>query len=103
LGAQHDKLDADLQASALIGTPSVQPVHDYYPFALEDGGKWASFADDLVDRLAVLVASPAWVQRTLVYCVLAIISTCNISFVDQFMFPFDDFWGMCGENSSNLF
>jgi hypothetical protein len=38
LGAQHGKLDADLRTSALLGTPLVQSVHDYYPFALEDGG-----------------------------------------------------------------
>jgi hypothetical protein len=31
LGAQHGKLDADLRTSALLGTLSVQSVHDYYP------------------------------------------------------------------------
>ena len=36
LGAQHGKFNADLRTSALLGTPSVQSVHDYYPFALED-------------------------------------------------------------------
>jgi hypothetical protein len=41
LEAQHGKLDADLRTSALLGTPSVQPVHYcYYPFALEDGVGW---------------------------------------------------------------
>jgi hypothetical protein len=34
LGAQHDKLDADLRTSDVLGTPSDQSVHDYYPFAL---------------------------------------------------------------------
>jgi hypothetical protein len=29
LGAQHGKLDADLRTSALLGTPSVQSIHDY--------------------------------------------------------------------------
>jgi hypothetical protein len=35
LGAKHGKLEADLRTSALLGAPSVQSVHDYYPFALE--------------------------------------------------------------------
>jgi hypothetical protein len=56
LGAQHGKLDADLRTSALLGTPSVLSVHDYYPFAFEDGGRLAPMAAELVDRLAVLVA-----------------------------------------------
>jgi hypothetical protein len=35
LGAHHGKIDADLRTSALLGTPSVESVHDYYfPFAL---------------------------------------------------------------------
>jgi hypothetical protein len=45
-----------LRTSALLGTPSVQSVHDYYPFALEDGGRLAPMAAELVDRLAILVA-----------------------------------------------
>jgi hypothetical protein len=32
LGAQHGKLDV------VLGTPSVQSVHDYYPFSVEDDG-----------------------------------------------------------------
>jgi hypothetical protein len=56
LGAQHGKLDADLRTSSLLSTPSVQSVHDYYPFALEDGGWLAPMADELVDRMAILVA-----------------------------------------------
>jgi hypothetical protein len=56
LGAQHGKLDADLRTFALLGTPSVQSVHDYYAFALEDGGRLAPMSDELVDRLAILVA-----------------------------------------------
>jgi hypothetical protein len=56
LGAQHGKLDADLRTSALLGTPSVQSIHDYYPFAMEDGGRLAPMAAELVDRLAILVA-----------------------------------------------
>jgi hypothetical protein len=55
LGAQHGKLDADLRTSALLRTPSVQPIHDYYPFAMEDGGLLASMVAELVDRLAILV------------------------------------------------
>jgi hypothetical protein len=55
LGAHQGKLDADLGTSALLGTPSVQTVYDYYPFALEDGGRLALVAAELVDRLAILV------------------------------------------------
>jgi hypothetical protein len=56
LGSQQGKLDADLRTSALLGTPSVQSVHDYYPFAMEDGGRLAPMAAELVDRLVILVA-----------------------------------------------
>jgi hypothetical protein len=56
LGGHHCKLDADLRTSALLGTPSVQSAHDYYPFAMEDGGRLAPMAAELVDRLAILVA-----------------------------------------------
>jgi hypothetical protein len=55
LGAQHGKLDADLRTYALLGTPSVQWIHDYYPFAMEDGGRLAPMAAELVYRLAILV------------------------------------------------
>jgi hypothetical protein len=55
LGAQNGKLDADLRTSPLLGTPSVQSIHDYYPFAVEDGGRLAQMATELVDRLAILV------------------------------------------------
>jgi hypothetical protein len=54
LASQHGKLDADLRIFALLGTPSVQSVHDYYPFALEDRGQLAPIAAQLVDRLASL-------------------------------------------------
>jgi hypothetical protein len=56
LEAQHDKFDADLHTSVLLGTPSVQSVHYYYPIALEDGGRLAPMATKFVDRLAILVA-----------------------------------------------
>jgi hypothetical protein len=55
LGAHHGKFDADLHTSALLGTPSVHAVHDYYPFAPEDGGRLTPTAAELVDCLAVLV------------------------------------------------
>jgi hypothetical protein len=59
LRAKHDKLYADLRTSALLGTPSVQSVHDLYAFDLEDGGRLAPMAPmaaGLADRLAILVA-----------------------------------------------
>jgi hypothetical protein len=49
------------------------------------------------------VASLAWMQRTLVHCVMAAMSACLISFADLLMFPFNGFWGMCGENFYNAF
>jgi hypothetical protein len=44
----------------LLGTPSVRSIHDYYPFALEDGDididiGLAHVAAELVDRLAISV------------------------------------------------
>jgi hypothetical protein len=56
LQAQQGKVDADPRTSALLGTPSVHSVHDYYPFALEDGGRLAPMAAELVDRMSILVA-----------------------------------------------
>jgi hypothetical protein len=46
----------DLRTFAYLGTPSVQSVHDFYPFAVEDGGGLAPMAGELADRLAILVA-----------------------------------------------
>jgi hypothetical protein len=63
LGARHSKLDADLRTSALLATPSVQSVHDYYTFARHDEGRFAPMAAKMVDRLAILVAACA--QRIL--------------------------------------
>jgi hypothetical protein len=54
--AQQAKMDVDLRTSSSRGTPSIKSVHDYYPFALEDGGRLAPMAVDLVDRLAIMVA-----------------------------------------------
>jgi hypothetical protein len=60
LGAQHGKLNADLRTSAWHNwhnfTPSVQLIHDYYPFVLEDGGRLAPMAAELVGRQVILVA-----------------------------------------------
>jgi hypothetical protein len=56
LGAHHCKLDADLRTYALLCTPSVRSIHDYYPFAMEDGGRLAPTAAELVDRIVILMA-----------------------------------------------
>jgi hypothetical protein len=56
LGAHQVRLDADLRISALLGTPSVHAVRDCYPFAIEDSGRLAPMEDELVDRLAILMA-----------------------------------------------
>jgi hypothetical protein len=55
LGAQHGKLDVDLRIFALLGTPSVQSVHDYCPFTKEDRGRLTPMAAELVDRFSILV------------------------------------------------
>jgi hypothetical protein len=49
-------MDVDLRTSFSLGTLSIQSVHDYYPFALEDGGRLAPMAVDLDDCLTILVA-----------------------------------------------
>jgi hypothetical protein len=106
LGAQHGKLDADPRTSALLGTPSIQSIHDYYPFAMEDTGRLAPMAAELVDRLNVLwlfVASMAWVLLTLTPCALTVMSVCNISFVEPLLLLFGVSWGMCDVNSCNVF
>jgi hypothetical protein len=64
LGAQIGNLDTDLRTSALLGTPSVLLVHDYYPFAPQDGGQLASMAVELVDcqaNFVVVCRFPSWV------------------------------------------
>jgi hypothetical protein len=107
LGGEDDKLDADrLRTSALLGTPSVLSVHDYYPFALEDGGRLAPMAVELVDRLAILAAFRRFLgisaidSRSLGSYIM---SVCNFSFVELLRFVFAFFGGLCGENSCNVF
>jgi hypothetical protein len=51
MGAQQGELDADLRTSSSLGTPSIQSVHDFYPFPLEDE------AGCLLWRLTILVAA----------------------------------------------
>jgi hypothetical protein len=100
LGAQHGKLDAGLRTIALLSTPSVLSVHDYYPFALEDGGKLPALAGELVDRLAILVAvrrfpgMGAASSRNLVLCAMAFITVCNISL--DYLCSFSAFWAFGG-------
>jgi hypothetical protein len=63
-------------------------------------------AAELVDRVANLVAARRFLGmgaadprslRSNSY------PACNILFVDLLLFPFECFWGMCGENSCNPF
>jgi hypothetical protein len=50
------ELDVDLRTSThLLGTPSVQSVHDIYSFVEEDGGRLAHVATYLDDGMATLV------------------------------------------------
>jgi hypothetical protein len=106
LGAQHGKLDVDLRTSALLGTPSVESVHDYYPFAIDDGGRLASMAAEWVDRMVILVAVRRFLgmdaadSRSLRYDNYV----CMQHFVRRTTFaPFRRFWGMCDVNSCNVF
>jgi hypothetical protein len=136
LGAERGKLATDLRTFALLGTPSVQSVHEYYlcylifvspifgaffmdnfffiVFDVKDlpGVKLSMGAGWRLWRLSWLIASLfwwesatslSWVHRTLIHSVMTVMSACGISFVDLFMFPFDVCWGMCGENSRNVF
>jgi hypothetical protein len=92
LVAQHGTLDADLRTSTLLGTPSVQLIHDYYPFAMEDGSRLAPMVVELVDRMAILVVVRRFlgikVLLTLAPCALTVMSVCIISFVELLMFLF---------------
>jgi hypothetical protein len=49
------------------------------------------------------VAYMAWVLMILVLCPHSGMSASNISFVELILFLFGVFWGMCGENSCNVF
>jgi hypothetical protein len=76
---------------------------------MEDGGRLAPMAAELVDRIFawllwwLFVASLAWVMLTLAPCALTVVSVCKISFVDLLVFLFGVFWGMCDVNSCNIF
>jgi hypothetical protein len=74
---------------------------------MEDEGRLAPMAVELVDRLAILVA----VRRFHGMCASDTrslrpdnyMSVCNISFVELLMFLFGVSWGMCDMNSCNVF
>jgi hypothetical protein len=102
LGAQHGKFDADHRTSALLDTPSVQLVHDYYPFELEDGGRSAPMAAELVDRLATFVADRRFPSMGVVNS-RSLRSDSHIRMMQLLLLLFGDFGGMCGENSCNGF
>jgi hypothetical protein len=103
------KLDADLRTSALLGTPSVKSIHDYYPFAMEDGGRLAPMAAELVDRLAILVvvcrflgmgAADSRSLRSDTYVRMQHFVRRNTHVI---MFLFVVLGGMCDVNSCNVF
>jgi hypothetical protein len=63
-------------------------------------------ADELVYRLPILVAVrrfPSMGVADSRFCALTVMSVCNILFVELLMFLFGVFWGMCRENSCNVF
>jgi hypothetical protein len=106
LGAQHSKLDADLRISALLGTPSVHSVHDYYPFAEEDGGRLVPIVGEVVDRLDMLVAIRRFLGMGVTdYCSLRCDNDVRMQhFVRRSIpLPFRLFGGIRGENSCNVF
>jgi hypothetical protein len=106
-GAEHGKLDANIRTFALLGTPSVKSVHDYYSFALEDGGRLARVAVELVDRLANLVAVRRFPSMGVANS--RILRSDNYVRMQHFVrrttyVPFRRFLlGMCGESSCNVF
>jgi hypothetical protein len=75
----------------LLGTLSVQSVHDYHPFALED------MAVEVVDIAWLFwwhfAASITWVLLALVLCAMAFMSVCSISFGELLMFLSGVSWG----------
>jgi hypothetical protein len=105
LGAHHGILDADLCTSALLGTPLVQSIHGYYPFAMEDGDRLPPMTAELVDRMAILVALRSFPG-------MGAADSRSLRFdgyvhMQHFVrrttyFPFRRFWGMCGVNSCNV-
>jgi hypothetical protein len=106
LRAQHGKLDTNLRTSALLGTPSVQSVHDYYSFEVEDGGRLAPLAAELADRMAILVV----VRPLSIMGVADSRSLRSDTYVSMQYFvrrttfvPFRRCWGMCNDNSCNVF
>jgi hypothetical protein len=105
MGAQHVKIDVDLRNSSSLGTPSIQSVHDY---TLEDGGRLAPIAVDLVDRLAILVvvrrfpsmgAADSRFLRSKSYA--ARIEEFVPLYGALHLFPSVDFFGMCVVGSCN--
>jgi hypothetical protein len=97
LGAEHRKLYVDLRTSALLGTPSVQSVHGSNPFAIDDGGRLAPLAIELVDRMVALVAIRHFHGMDVVDC--RSLRSGNYvrmqHFARRYYFvPFRRFWGM---------
>jgi hypothetical protein len=45
INSMIDFASPHLRTSALLGTPSIMPVHGYYPFHVEDGGRAVPMAD----------------------------------------------------------
>jgi hypothetical protein len=73
---------------------------------MEEFGRLARTAAELVDRLDILVVVrrfPAWMLLTLALCAWPIMSVCNILFVELLMFLFYVFGGMSAVNSCNIF
>jgi hypothetical protein len=105
LGAQHGKLDADLRTSALLNNTSVHSIHDYFLFAMGDGGRLEPMAAELVDRMAILVAVRRFPRmgaadsRSLRSATYARMQ----HLVRRTIVPFRRFWGMCEMNSCNVF
>jgi hypothetical protein len=95
LVAHHGKLDEDLRTFALLGTPLVHSVHNYYPFDLEDGAGWRLWRLNWLNAWLLwwqFIASLTWVLLTLVLCALTVTSVCKISFV-ELLCSFSAFFG----------
>jgi hypothetical protein len=53
IAAEHAQRGIYLHIASSLGTPSIMPMRDYHPFALEVGERLATMAVELFGRLAI--------------------------------------------------
>jgi hypothetical protein len=94
--------------ASFIGTPPVPSIHDYYPFAMEDGGRLAPMAVELVDRVAILVAVRCFrgmgaANSRSLRSDIHVRMQHFVRRTNSRTFLYGGFWGMCDVNSCNGF